>query len=93
MMAVTRKKPAVKKTESKSFKCERAVVARLDCKRETMQYPGRDEVDYNGTLESIRSDHFGNIVANAGCDDCFVCTREELPEIIAFLQSIVTSSS
>lgn len=55
-------------------------------------YPGKDDVEYNYTVRELHPDKHGNLIANAGCDDTLVCTREELPGLIAFLQKLVPAN-
>jgi hypothetical protein len=55
-----------------------------------VDYPGQNEACYSYQLGILRLDEHGNLIGNAGCDDALVCTQEEIPHLIAFLQKLVS---
>ena len=55
-------------------------------------FPGQNtsEVENYKAVNCIRPDSFGNLIAEAYCGDtAFVCTKDELPQLISFLQKLL----
>jgi hypothetical protein len=74
-----------------SFERKGAVYDRHGGGLRGFDFPGKEELsrDYS-YVKRLYPDRFGNLVAEAFCGDiAFVCTKEELPEIVAFLQKLV----
>lgn len=58
----------------------------------TVSYPGKAELCYGQFLRKLFIDQFGNLVANGSCDNgVFICTREELPALAAFINQLYSS--
>lgn len=66
---------------------ESFISARLVINRKT---PPKNTGEYSYELETLHVDKYGHIIANAGGNDVFICTHDELPLLIAFLQSLVS---
>jgi hypothetical protein len=52
-------------------------------------YPGKSDKSYGYVVQNLRLDEYGNLIADAGCDDTLVCTAKELPSLVAFLTKLL----
>lgn len=56
-------------------------------------YPGKDVLEYEQHVRKLFLDQYGNLVAHGNCEsNVFVCSREELPEFVSFLQKLQEGS-
>lgn len=54
-----------------------------------LEYPGKATLEYSEYVAKLFPDQYGNLVANGSCNSgVFVCSKEELPLLIDFLQKI-----
>jgi hypothetical protein len=83
-------------TKPNHFVVDSFISARLTINRKTSP---KGTGDYQYELVTLHVDkvgniignaEVGNIIGNAGCADVFICTQEELPALIDFLQSLVS---